>query len=146
MAFPLQVSFRQMGPSEALRARTRALATRLERFSANILRCRVLIERPARHARQGALYRIRIDIAVPDDTIVIRHAHPADHAHEDAYVAVRDAFRAARRQLEDYERRRRGQIKRRRGVAQPAPRARASGPARPRTHSDESLVRPRGRT
>lgn len=39
--------------------------------------------------------------------IAIRHAHPADHAHEDPFVALRDAFRAARRRLEDYERKRR---------------------------------------
>ncbi|MHB1871841.1 MAG: HPF/RaiA family ribosome-associated protein [Steroidobacteraceae bacterium] len=121
MTFPIQVSFQQMEPSPALRERIRELAARLERFSPSILRCRVRVERPAQHKQQGGLHDIRIDIAVPDDEIVVRHSHAADRAHENAYVALRDAFNAARRQLEDYERRRRGEIKRRDGVAQPAP-------------------------
>lgn len=121
MTFPVQVSFQQMPPSPALRARIRELAARFERFSPNILHCRVRVERPAQHKQQGALHHIHIDIAVPDEQIVIRHSHPLDSAHEDVYVAVRDAFNAARRRLEDYERRRRGAVKRRGGVAQPAP-------------------------
>ena len=124
MTFPLQVSFQQMGTSPALRARIAELATRLERFSPNILHCRVRVERPPQHKQQGALHDIRIDIAVPDGQIIIRHTHSADHAHEHAYVALRDAFNAARRQLESYERKRRGEIKRRGGVAQPAPKPR----------------------
>ena len=124
MAFPVQVSFQQMPPSPALRARIRDLAARLERFSPNILRCRVRVERPAQHKQQGALHDIRIDVSVPDEQIVVRHSHPVDHAHEDVYVALRDAFNAARRQLENYERKRRGKIKRRGGAAQPAPKPR----------------------
>ena len=133
MTFPIQVSFQQMEPSPALRERIRELATRLERFSPSILRCRVRVERPAQHKQQGGLYDIRIDIAVPDDEIVVRHSHAADHAHENAYVALRDAFNAARRQLEDYERRRRGEIKRRDGIAQPAPSPRPPSRARRKT-------------
>ena len=121
MTFPVVVSFQQMAPSSALRSRVRELAGRLERFSPNILRCRVWIERPARHQQQGVLHAVRVDVAVPDEHILVGHAHAADPAHEDPYVAVRDAFNAARRQLENYERRRRGQIKRHHGLAQPAP-------------------------
>jgi cold shock CspA family protein len=35
----------------------------------------------------------------------------ADHAHEDPYVAVRDAFNAARRRLQDHQRRFEGRVK-----------------------------------
>lgn len=130
MTFPIQVSFQQMEPSPALRERIRELAARLERFSPSILRCRVRVERPAQHKQQGGLHDIRIDIAVPDDEIVVRHSRADDHAHENAYVALRDAFNAARRQLENYERKRRGEIKRRDGIAQPAPNSRPSSRAR----------------
>ena len=130
MTFPIQVSFQQMEPSPALRERIRELAARLERFSPSILRCRVRVERPAQHQQQGGLHDIHIDIAVPDDEIVVRHSHAADHAHENAYVALRDAFNAARRQLENYERKRRGEIKRRDGIAQPAPSLRTPSRAR----------------
>jgi ribosomal subunit interface protein len=111
MTLALQITFRHMDPSPALETRIRELASRLERFSAHIMRCHVIVEPPAHHKHQGFLYDFRIDITLPDGQIAIGHAHPADHAHEDPYVALRDAFRAARRQLEDYERKRRRDVK-----------------------------------
>jgi ribosomal subunit interface protein len=111
MRIPLQVTFRNMDPSPALEARVRELAMRLEKFSGQIMRCHVIVEAPHRHQQQGNLFEIHIDITVPDKEIAIRQAPPANHAHEDPYVALRDAFRAARRKLQDYERRRDQRIK-----------------------------------
>lgn len=111
MIIPLQITFRHMEPSPALDARIRELAARLDKFSDSIVRCHVIVEPLDHHQHQGALYSFRIDITVPDKEIAIRRAHPADHAHEDPYVALRDAFKAARRRLQDYERRRRGDVK-----------------------------------
>ena len=100
-----------MDVSPALEGRIRELAARLDRFSEHVMRCHVIVEPSAHHKHHGFLYDFRIDLAVPDEEIAIRHAHSADHAHEDPYLALRDAFRAARRKLEDYERRRRGDVK-----------------------------------
>lgn len=111
MILPLQITFRHMAPSPALEARIRMLAAKLDRFSAHIMRCHVIVQPPAHHKHQGNLYDFRIDITLADQQIAVRHAHPADHAHEDPYVALRDAFAAARRRLEDYERKRRGDVK-----------------------------------
>lgn len=111
MMRPLQITFRHMSPSPALDARIRKVAARLDTFSGHIMRCHVIVEPPAHHQHQGFLYDFRIDITLPDEEIAIRHAHPADHAHVDAYVALRDAFRAARRRLQDYERKRRRDVK-----------------------------------
>src|SRR3974377_1703646 len=109
MELPLQITFRQMEPSPAIEARIRELATKLETFSSQITRCHVIVEPPAHHQRQGALFDFHINITVPQREFAIRGGtHPQQHSHEDAYVALRDAFRAARRRLQDYERRRRG--------------------------------------
>jgi cold shock CspA family protein/ribosome-associated translation inhibitor RaiA len=111
MKLPLQITFRQIEPSAALEARIRELAARLEKFSAQITSCRVVVEPLSHHQQQGALFDIRINITLPRHEISIRRAHPADHSHENPYVALRDAFRAARRKLEDYERKRRKDVK-----------------------------------
>jgi ribosome-associated translation inhibitor RaiA len=95
MKLPLQITFRQMEPSPALETRIRELAARLDKFSALIMRCHVIVEPLSHHQHKGALYDFRIDITVPDEEIAIRRAHPADHSHEDPYVALRDTFRAA---------------------------------------------------
>ncbi len=100
-----------MEPSPALEARIRELATRLEKFSEQIVRCRVIVEPLPQHSHKGALYEIHLDITLPDEEIAICHSHHGDHAHEDPYVALHDTFRAARRKLEDYERKRRLDVK-----------------------------------
>jgi ribosome-associated translation inhibitor RaiA len=115
---PLQITFRHMAPSPALEARIRELVGRLERFSAHIIRGHVTIEPPPQHQRQGGLFDFQLDLSVPGEVIAIRHARQSDRAHENPYVALRDAFRAARRRLQDYERKRRGEVKTPKGSEQ----------------------------
>lgn len=100
-----------MKPSPALEARIRELAARLDKFSGGIMRCHVIVEAPPKHQHQGGLFEVRIDLTVPEKEIATRRTHQIHHSHEDVYVALRDAFRAARRQLEDYERERRAPAK-----------------------------------
>lgn len=100
----LEITFRHMEPSPAMQERIQELAARLEHFSSHIMRCHVSVQAPHAHHHQGRLFEVGIDISVPDKNISVRRAHPYSHAHEDPYVALRDAFHAARRQLEDYER------------------------------------------
>jgi ribosomal subunit interface protein len=111
MKIPLQVVFRHMEPSEALEQKIREKADKLERFVDYIMRCRVTVEAPHQHHHQGNLFNVKIDITLPGDEIVVSRHPDENHAHEDAHVAVRDAFDAARRQLEDYIRKRRGKVK-----------------------------------
>jgi cold shock CspA family protein len=82
------------------------------------MRCHVIVEAPHQHQHQGKLFDVRIDITVPDREIAIHRVHPRDHSHEDPYVALRDAFRAARRRLQDYERRRYQKVKLHEGLPQ----------------------------
>jgi cold shock CspA family protein len=100
-----------MKPSPALEQRIRELAERLEKFSGQIGRCHVIVNAPHRHHAQGNLFQVNLDITVPGKEITIRRGASPDAACEDPYVALRDAFRAARRKLEDYERERRLQVK-----------------------------------
>ncbi|MDX1434610.1 MAG: HPF/RaiA family ribosome-associated protein, partial [Gammaproteobacteria bacterium] len=83
----------------------------LEKFCDHIIGCRVVIEQLHRQHHRGNLFNVRVELALPGQDVMAAHEHPYDHAHEDAYVAARDAFRAARRQLEDQVRRRRGDVK-----------------------------------
>lgn len=105
MAVPLQVTFKGMDPSPALEARIHEKAARLARFEQDILRCHVTIEAPHHHHRQGRMFRARVEVFVPRGDVVVTRERPQDHAHEDPYVALRDAFAAVVRQLEDHARR-----------------------------------------
>ena len=111
MQLPLQITFRHMDSSEAVAARIRERAGELERFFDRIISCRVVVE--CRHPRRqhGNLFRLRIDLKVPGRAIAVGRDPAAHQAHEDIYVAIRDAFDAARRVLEDHVRERRGEVK-----------------------------------
>jgi cold shock CspA family protein/ribosome-associated translation inhibitor RaiA len=111
MQIPLHINFHNMDRSPALEAKVREKTDRLQKFCAGIVGCSVEIEAPHHHHHQGNLYRVRMRITVPDREITVTRRAAEDHAHEDPYVALRDAFRAARRQLEDYSRTHRGDVK-----------------------------------
>lgn len=111
MQIPLQITFRNFDHSDAIEARIREKAQKLERFAEHITSCRVTIEAPHQHQHKGNLYLVGVDITLPGQEIVANR-HPDEHqAHQDIYVAIRDAFNAAQRQLEDYVRKRRGEVK-----------------------------------
>ena len=111
MQVPLQVTFRHMDTSPTLEARIRARAAELEQFTSRITSCHVTVEKLTRRHRQGDLFEVRIDLVTPGQEIVIGRDRGLNHAHEDAHVAVRDAFDALRRQLQDHVRESRGEGK-----------------------------------
>jgi ribosome-associated translation inhibitor RaiA len=108
MQLPLQITFRHMDPSPALEARIRQRAEELDHFFDRITSCHVVVECQDPRHRQGKLFAVRIDLTVPGGEIAVGRDSGANHAHENAHVAVRDAFDAARRRLEDHARDRRG--------------------------------------
>jgi len=111
MELPLQITFRDVPRSAALEADIREKAAKLDQFYEKVMACRVVVERPHGHHHKGELFHVRIDMTVPDNEIVINRGPDQHQAHEDPYVAVRDAFDAARRQLQDYARKQRGDVK-----------------------------------
>ena len=111
MQIPLRITFRDMPPSAAVEARVRDRAAGLERFHPKITGCHVVVEAHHRHHHQGQLYHVTVHLVVPEGEIVVKRDPAEHHAHEDVDVAVRDAFDAAERRLEDRVRRLRGVVK-----------------------------------
>ena len=106
MRIPLQITFRNIEPSAPIEANINEKAAKLDRFYDRIMSCRVVVEESQRRRRQGKLYSVRIDITVPGKELAVTREE-----NEDAYVAVRDAFDAAVRKLEEHARRRHGDVK-----------------------------------
>ncbi|HEY5682104.1 MAG TPA: ribosome-associated translation inhibitor RaiA, partial [Sulfuricaulis sp.] len=106
MQIPLQITLKDMPQSDAVESRIREKADKLSRFHDKIISCRVVVESPQRHRHQGKLYSVHIDLSVPGAELVANRAQD-----EDVYVAIRDAFDAIIRQLEDFSRRQRGDVK-----------------------------------
>jgi len=107
MQKPLQITIHGMEHSAALDAHIREKAAKLEEFYPRMIGCHVTVEQPHRHHQQGTQYEVRIDVRVPGrGEVVVNRQHA-----EDVYVALRDAFDAAKRQLEEHIRLQRGDTK-----------------------------------
>lgn len=98
MELPLQITWRGVPHSEALDAAIREKAAKLQQFHERIMRCKVVVELSGRH-NQGNPYEVRVELKLPGGDITAR----AEHA-EDVRVALRDAFEAVRRRLQDFAR------------------------------------------
>ena len=99
MQGPLRITFRNMDSSEFVEARIRKAFAKLEAIDERLTGCHVLVESRHRHHRKGNVFHVAIDLTRPGEEIAVTRDPELDHAEEDVYVAIRDAFDAARRQL-----------------------------------------------
>jgi len=113
MQVPLEITFRGFPHSDAVETKIREKVSKLEQFCDHIISCKVAVESDHHNQHQGNLYRVRIDLAVPQKHILVSRDHHDKQSHEDLYVALRDAFDAAKRQLEEYVKINRGEVKNR---------------------------------
>jgi ribosomal subunit interface protein len=105
MQIPLEISTRQLELSPDLEADLQRRAAKLERHYDRVTSCRVAVEGPGEHRTGGGLFRVRLDITVPGSELV------ADKQDQDLNLAIRDAFQAAERQIDEIAQRRRGEVK-----------------------------------
>lgn len=106
MRLPVQITFQGMDRSDAVEEAVRKKAEHLERFSSDIMACRVVVDLLQKHKHQGRPFSVRIDLTIPGHELVVNRVE-----NEDVYVALRDAFDDMKRQLEDRVRQRRGDEK-----------------------------------
>lgn len=103
---PIQITIRAISVSPAAEATIRKRIQKLSQFNKRISRCRVVVELTQKHKHQGKLYNVRVDITVPKKEMAVTYK-----CHEDVYVAIRDAFNAVERQLEEHSHKRHGKVK-----------------------------------
>jgi cold shock CspA family protein len=119
MEIPFQLSFHGIAPSAPVTDYVRKRAEKLMTFSERIRICRVGIEAPHRHKHEGRPYRVRIEVDVPGEDIVVSR-DVGGYARTDLYATIDAAFDDAQRRLQDHTKRLRGQVKRhapsRRGI------------------------------
>ncbi len=128
MILPLQITFRNMASSEVVKTWIQKEADKLNEYHGKITGCRVVVELPNRRRKAGNRYHVRVDLTVPGVEMVVKRqpnlrALPGRVVkqaskrlevrvpHKDLRQAINDAFRAAQRQLHNYARRRRREVK-----------------------------------
>lgn len=118
MQTPLEIHFTNMERSDFVEAAVREKAAKLERFFGGITSCHVYIDAPHHHHRKGNHYQVRVELRVPGSDLAVNNKPGNVNAHEDVYVAIRDAFNAVERQLKKWKQKIGGQIKSHEGPLQ----------------------------
>lgn len=101
MKLPVNIQFHGLEPSDAMENSVREHARKLDSLAPDIMACRVSIDLAHKHKHQGRQFGVRIDLTLPGHELVVNHVQ-----HEDAHIALRDAFEKMKRQLEDVVRKR----------------------------------------
>jgi len=112
MQTPPEIQFLGMVGTPAIEDAIATHVAQLEKYWGRITACRVAVKAPSQHHRQGGLYEVHIRLALPDGREVnVQRTPPMDERHSDLIFALNDAFKHARRQLEDQHRRTQGLVK-----------------------------------
>jgi putative sigma-54 modulation protein len=102
MHTPLEIQFHGIEKSEAVEERVRAKVSKLEKHLGRMTRCRVVLEAPHRSPQKPKVFQVKIEISLPRrQPIVVCHEREGAHAHEEMPLAIRDAFEAALRKVDD---------------------------------------------
>jgi ribosomal subunit interface protein len=106
MQLPLQITARGVELGSETEALIRQHAEKLERYYDRIMGIRVMVEVPQRQMGEPIVHNVHIDITVPGGEVVIKRQE-----HPELLTAIQRGFDAARRRLQDYARRNRGDVK-----------------------------------
>ena len=102
MHTPLEIHFHGIEKSEAVEERVREKVSKLEKHFGRMTRCRVVLEAPHRSPQKPKVFQVKIEISLPRrQPIVVCHEREGSHAHEELPLAIRDAFEAALRKVDD---------------------------------------------
>ncbi len=107
MTSRVQVTFHGIEHSDGVEELVRERSKKLEALHGELSGCRVTLEAPHRHHQHGNNFRVRIDLRLPGEELVVGRSRDKGDEHADLYVAVNDAFDGAARQLSDFISRRR---------------------------------------
>ena len=115
MDIPLELSFHNMQPSDALKAAVEKHLRKLEKVHDHLIGCRVVVEMPHKNHRAGQnLPDVHIVLRVPGKELVVSREMARAGAKKtatDAYAVLDNAFSAAQSQLKEHRRIVQGDVK-----------------------------------
>ena len=112
MQIQTEITFRNVDHSDAIKSLIAKKISHLEAMDNRLTRCRVTVELPNHHQKQGLIYHVNVELTLPGVELDVTHA-PGGHeaAHEDVFTAINEAFMAVEKKLAKHNQERRGILK-----------------------------------
>jgi cold shock CspA family protein len=107
----LEIYFDGLDKSEFVEEKIKERFQKLLRYESGIMGAYITVESPHQHRQRDRLYRVKIKLDLPTKSLNLSRDHWKNEAHRDVYVAIRDAFKSVERQLKEYNRIKRGDVK-----------------------------------
>jgi ribosomal subunit interface protein len=107
MSNEFQIVFHNIDQSDAIIDNVNKHISKLQRYAHDILGGRVVLDSPHNNQTKGKVYSVAVELHTPSKGVVVKQDQHDKHAHEDLYVAIRDAFSAAERQLKSIDKKHR---------------------------------------
>ena len=107
MTDEFQVMYHNIDQTDAISEAVQKRITKLERFCDQIINGRVVLDCPHNNHHKGKVYSVSLEIHTSSLEVRVNQEQHDNHAHEDLYVAIRDAFNAAERQLKSVDKKHR---------------------------------------
>jgi len=112
MLTPIEIDFQGMASTQKAHDAIANRVAQLEQRYGRLTACRVVVKGPGGQHRTGGLYEVNIHLALPNGREVnVTRAIPADERYGDLSFAINDAFKRARRRMQDHARRLQGYVK-----------------------------------
>lgn len=102
MNTPVQISFHNLPHSTVIETGIHEAVSRLEAIYDRIMSCRVIIDQPHRHHKEGNHFQVRIDVKVPGRELVIKREPGANLAYSELDAVIHEAFDEMQQQLEEF--------------------------------------------
>lgn len=107
MSNEFQIVFHNIDQSDAIIDSVNKRVEKLRRFNSDIIGGRVVLDSPHNNHHKGKVYSVTLELHTPSKPVVVTQEQHDNHAHEDLYVAIRDAFNAAERQIKSVDKKHR---------------------------------------
>ena len=107
MSNEFQIVFHNIDQSDAIIDSVNKRIEKLRRFKSDIIGGRVVLDSPHNNHHKGKVYSVTLELHTPSKPVVVTQEQHDNHAHEDLYVAIRDAFNAAERQIKSVDKKHR---------------------------------------
>lgn len=107
MSNEFQILFHNIDQSDAIIDNVNKRISKLKRYTNDIIGGRVVLDSPHNNQTKGKVYSVAVELHTPNKEVVVKQDQHDKHSHEDLYVAIRDAFNAAERQLKSVDKKHR---------------------------------------